>query len=46
MTIATITIWLGAGIWHESMLTLVRMQTMLLQELCGTNVALVDSLWL
>lgn len=42
VAIATITAWFRAGIRHLSMATFVRQQTLLVQKLCGANVALVD----
>lgn len=43
VTVSTITSLLGTGIWHTSMLAFVCLQSVLLQELCGADVALVNA---
>lgn len=43
VTVSTITASLGAGIRHASVLALVCLQSVLLQELCGADVALVNA---
>jgi len=43
VTIATITAWFRAGIWHLSMSSFVGQETLLIQKLCGALITFVDA---